>query len=192
MNGDDYGRLFYLVILGTAVVGWYLAENRASLGRITRLAVAWGLIFVGVIAAAGLWSDIRRDVLPRQSVIGQGVVEAPRGADGHYHLTLMLNGVPVDFVVDTGASDVVLTLEDARRVGLNPDDLVFSGSASTANGVVRTARAKIGELRLGDITDTGFRLSVNGGEMATSLLGMEYLQRFDRIEISDGKLVLTR
>lgn len=192
MTGDDFARFIYLAILATAIIGWFLAENRKSLGKTARMATAWGLIFVGVVAAYGLWSDIRSDVLPRQSVIGQNVIEVPRSFDGHYHLTLFLNDTAVDFIVDTGASDVVLSLEDAKRIGLNPDNLIFSGSASTANGSVATASAKIENLRLGKIHDQGVRVSVNGGEMDGSLLGMSYLQRFSRIEIARDKLILTR
>ncbi|MGR3660615.1 MAG: retropepsin-like aspartic protease family protein [Paracoccaceae bacterium] len=192
MTGDDFARFIYLAILAIAIIGWFLAENRASLGKTARMATAWGLIFIGVIAAYGLWSDIRQDVLPRQSVIGQNVIEVPRGVDGHYHLTLLLNDTPVDFIVDTGASDVVLSLDDAKRIGLNLNELIFSGVANTANGSVATASARIENLRLGDIHDQGVRVSVNGGEMNGSLLGMSYLQRFSRIEIVHDKLILTR
>ena len=192
MDGDNIGRLAYLVLLGLAVGGWFIAENRANLGRTARQAAVWGLIFVGAIAAVGLWSDIRDDVLPRQSVVGKGTIEVPRGFDGHYYLVLHLNDVPVDFIVDTGATDVVLTLIDARRIGIDIDGLVFSGVASTANGTVRTAFARIDDVRLGTIRDRAITVSVNGGEMAGSLLGMSYLRRFEKIEIAGGRLILTR
>lgn len=192
MDGDNIARLAYLVLLGLAVGGWFIAENRANLGRTARQAAVWGLIFVGAIAAVGLWSDIRDDVLPRQSVVSEGTIEVPRNFDGHYYLVLHLNDVPVDFIVDTGATDVVLTLKDARRIGIDIDGLVFSGVASTANGTVRTALARIDDIRLGNIRDRGLTVSVNGGEMTGSLLGMSYLRRFEKIEISGGRLILTR
>ena len=192
MDGDNIGRLAYLVLLGLAVGGWFIAENRANLGRTARQAAVWALIFVGAIAAVGLWSDIRDDVLPRQSVVGEGTIEVPRGFDGHYYLVLHLNDVPVEFIVDTGATDVVLTLKDARRIGIDIDGLVFSGVASTANGTVRTAFARIDDVRLGNIRDRGLTVSVNGGEMPGSLLGMSYLRRFEKIEIAGGRLILTR
>lgn len=192
MSGDSFGQLAYLVILGTAVVGWYIAENRRNLGRSARMFVAWGLIFLGVIAGYGLWSDIRDEVLPRQSVVASGALEVPRANDGHYHLVAKLNGVPVQFVVDTGASDVVLTQDDARRIGLDPGSLAFGGIANTANGPVRIANARVDSFELGGNTDTNVRVSVNGGEMNGSLLGMSYLQRFAHIEISGNKLILTR
>ena len=192
MNEPDYARLAYLVILGIAVGGWFLAENRANLGKSARHAIIWGLIFIGVIAAVGLWSDIRDDVLPRQTSIGAGTIKVPRAADGHYYLVLRVNGVRVRFVVDTGASDIVLSLDDARRVGIDTGALVFSGRASTANGIVKTAFTRVRELQLEDLRDTDVSVAVNEGEMGESLLGMAYLRRFRSIQIARGKLILER
>jgi len=193
MDGDDTGRLIYLVLLGSVIGAYFFISNRDKLGQMARQSVLWGLIFLGVIAAAGLWSDIRDDVIPRQSVIaGEGRVEVPRAFDGHYYLTLQADGTEVQFVVDTGATDIVLSRQDALRVGIDPDALIYSGSASTANGVVRTARTKVDSLALGPIVDRNVTVWVNQGEMAGSLLGMAYLQRFQKLEISDGTLVLVR
>jgi aspartyl protease family protein len=187
------GHLVYLAILGIAVVGWFIAENRASLGQTVRTALAWAFIFLGVVAGYGLWGDIRDDVAPRQTVFTENArVEVPRAFDGHYYLTLDVNGTPVDFVVDTGATDMVLSREDAGRIGLNPEDLAYTGIASTANGEVRTARVRLDEVSLGGITDRNISASVNAGEMSGSLLGMSYLHRFERIEISNGRLILER
>ena len=193
MDGDNIGRLFYLILLGMAVGGWFIAENRQSLGKTARQAAAWGLIFVGVIAGVGLWSDISRDVLPtRAMVTGEGQIEVPLANDGHYYLTLRLIDAPVRFMVDTGASAIVLSRDDAERAGLDPSTLSFLGRADTANGMVRTANARIDEVTLGDITDRNVRVSVNGGDMDGSLLGMPYLSRFEKVEIEGRKLMLTR
>ena len=193
MDSVETGHLVYLVILGIAVVGWFIAENRYSLGRTVRAALAWGFIFLGVVAGYGLWQDIRDDVAPRQAVFLEDArIEVPRAFDGHYYVTAEVNGAPIDFVVDTGATDVVLTREDAARAGIDPDALAYTGIAGTANGEVRIARARIGELSVGGIIDANLPVSVTQGEMDVSLLGMSYLQRFDRIEISDGRLVLER
>jgi|GEM_PF-6215803 len=53
MDSDDLSRLIYLILLGTAVVGWFVAENRDNLGRTARTALIWGMIFVGLIAGYG-------------------------------------------------------------------------------------------------------------------------------------------
>lgn len=192
MTGDQIASLLYLVLLGTAIAGYFVVQNRSRMGTALRHAALWGLIFLGTIAAIGLWDDVRRQVPGQAAVIAEDRIEVPRGRDGHYHMTLQVNGVPVNFIVDTGASEIVLTREDAARAGIDVQNLAFFGRAQTANGTVPTARVFLDEVRLGDMADRGVPASVNGGEMFGSLLGMSYLSRFDRIEIADGRLVLER
>lgn len=197
MDDDTLARLLYLGLLGGAIGGYFLLANRDRLGRVAQQAAVWGLIFVGVIAGYGLWSDIRRDLVPYQAVFSEGAggaprIEAPRAADGHYYLTLDIGGTPVRFIVDTGASDVVLSREDAARIGIDPDSLTYLGRAGTANGMVRTARVTLKDVRLGPLEDARLTAWVSEGEMPGSLLGMSYLERFDRIEIAEGRLILSR
>jgi aspartyl protease family protein len=193
MSEFDYARVFYLVLLGSAVVLWFFAQNRNSLGKITQQAIIWALIFVGVIAAVGLWGDIRNTVMPGQAVVAEdGRIELPRAADGHYYLTADVNGAPIRFVVDTGASQIVLTKADAETAGLATEDLSFVGRAFTANGEVRTAPVRLERVEVGPLVDEDVRAVVNEGELDQSLLGMEYLQRFTSVEITNGTLVLTR
>ncbi|MEM9031223.1 MAG: TIGR02281 family clan AA aspartic protease [Pseudomonadota bacterium] len=193
MTADDLGRLAYIILIGVAVTGWLASDLRHRLGRTLRYLLAWCFIFLGVIGAAGLWEDIRSDLAPRQLVVENGArIEVPMGFDGHYYLTLDANGTAVDFIVDTGATDIVLTRRDAARLGIDLETLTFSGRAGTANGEVRTAPTQLDTLALGGVTDRNVPVVVNSGEMDQSLLGMRYLQRFERLEISSGTLVLER
>ncbi|WP_272008417.1 retropepsin-like aspartic protease family protein [Roseovarius sp. ZX-A-9] len=192
MNDFDSAHLIYLIVLGSAVVFWFVASNRNSLGKTMQQAVLWGLIFVGVLAGIGLWEDIRQTVMPTQTVFSGGVIELPRAPDGHYYLQAEVNGAPIRFVVDTGASQVVLSQEDATAAGLKPETLNYFGTANTANGIVRTAAVRLDSFVVGDMRDTNLRAVVNEGELFESLLGMTYLQRFSNIQIADGRLVLTR
>lgn len=192
MEQLDPARLVYLVILGSAILMWFVAQNRASLGKLVQQAALWGLIFVGAIAVVGLWEDIRQSVRPMQSVVTDDRIELPRAPDGHYYLTAEVNGVPLRFVVDTGASQVVLSQSDAARAGIDTAGLAYLGRAQTANGVVRTAPVRLDSIAVGSVRHEGVRAVVNEGELEQSLLGMEYLQRFSHIEITGGTLVLTR
>ncbi|MEL0435790.1 retropepsin-like aspartic protease family protein [Phycobacter sp. K97] len=193
MSDMDYGRVIYLVLLLLAVGSWVFVQNRQSLGKTVQSLAIWAFIFLGVIAAYGLWGDIRQTVMPQQSVMtDQGRVEVPLAKDGHYYLTLSVNGTPVNFLVDTGASQVVLSRSDAERAGIDTENLAYLGRAQTANGEVRTASTWVEEMSLGGITDEGVRVWVNSGDMDKSLLGMGYLQRWSRIEIQNRALVLTR
>jgi aspartyl protease family protein len=193
LDGDSYGRLIYLAVLGAAIAGYFIAENRNSLGKTAQQAAIWGLIFLGVIAGYGLWSDIRATVSPRQMVYGEeGRIEVPRARDGSFYLTLEIDGTPVPFIVDTGATEIVLTRRDAERIGLDIDNLGYFATASTANGEVPIAPVKLDEVRLGEFSDRNVRATVNGGELFHSLLGMSYLSRFERLEIAGDRLILTR
>lgn len=193
MNSDNLAQLIYLVLLGSVIAGWFFVDNRKNLGKTAQQAAVWALIFVGAIAAIGLWSDIRDNVAPSQSYIdGMATVEVPRSPDGHYYLDLDIDGISVRFVIDTGASDVVLTKADAKRIGIDVENLFYGDIANTANGEVRTARVRLQNVRLGEIVDLTVGASVNEGEMGTSLLGMTYLQRYSKIELGGGKMVLRR
>ncbi len=193
MDAFDTGRLIYLIILVIMVGSYFLFQSRETLNKTLQQAAIWGLIFMGVIAAIGLWEDISRTVQPQQiSLASEGKIILPRAQDGHYYLTAEVNGHPTFFVVDTGATSMVLTQKDARTAGLDPQNLSYFGRAMTANGEVRTAPVRLDSLRLGSFTDTNVPAVVNGGEMAQSLLGMDYLQRWGRIEIANGQMILTR
>ena len=126
MSSTDFGSLAYLILLGIMVASWFFVQNRQSLNKTLQQGAIWGLIFLGTIAAVGLWGDIRQTIHPQQMVMTDtSRIEVPRAPDGHYHLTLDINEEPVRFVVDTGATGMVLSMEDARRVGLSEDDLIF-------------------------------------------------------------------
>lgn len=189
MDGETLARVGYLAIILVALGGWVMVEFRQRMGQALRMALAWGLIFVGVMAGYGLWSDIRRDVMPIQEVAADGAVEVPRAADGHYYLTVTINGTGVPFMVDTGASGMVLSARDAGRLGIDLAGLAFRGQATTANGVVRTARVVLPLVELGPFRNENFGAFVTEGELDQSLLGMDYLGQF-RMEFDGRKLVL--
>jgi aspartyl protease family protein len=192
MSGEDWGRLAYLGLLLVAVGGW-LFTNRQGWSKNLQQASVWVFLFIGAIVGYGLWDDVRRELLPGQAMVtGTGRIEVPRSFDGHYHLTVEINGAPIDVLVDTGATDLVLTMQDAAAAGIDVGALRFTGRAVTANGEVATAPVRLASVRLGDIEQRDVRASVNGGAMDGSLLGMSYLERFGRIEISGGRLVLER
>ena len=191
MDGETIARLGYMGLLLAALGGWVLVEYRGRLGFAARSAAAWGLIVIGIMAGYGLWQDIRTDVAPRQAVMEGGEIRVPRAEDGHYYLTLTIDGTLIQFMADTGASTVVLTDADARRLGIDPATLMYLGEARTANGTVRTARVSLTDVALGPYDEPSLNAWVNEGEMDVSLLGMDYLGRF-RIEIDQGEMILRR
>jgi len=195
MTGDDIANLIYLSVLILVIGGYFIAVSRTNLPKMLQQGAIWVFIFIGAITVAGLWSEMGTTSFSRQSVIqtdGSTIVSAPRDRDGHYYLSLIINDAPIRFVVDTGATDLVLTKEDAARVGLDPKQLAYLSISNTANGQVRLARVRLDSVQLGDITDQDVRAVVNEGDMRESLLGMTYLQKFGRIQIEGNRLTLIR
>ncbi len=193
MTSDQTASMIYLGLLAMVIGSYVVVASRRNIGRSLRHAALWVLIFLGVIVAYGLWQDIRGTVIPRQSVFAdQGRIEVPMARDGHYYMTIGVNGVPVEFVVDTGASEIVLSHEDAARAGVDVDSLNYLGTANTANGQVRTAQVRLKEVDLGGIVDRNVTALVNSGDMFGSLLGMAYLNRFAEVSFGGGRMVLTR
>ncbi len=192
LDPDRTASLIYLALLGCVIGGHFFVSQRRNLGKVVQYAAIWGFIFLGAIVAVGLWQEIRSDMAPRQSVLQGGSITVPRSPDGHFYLNLDVNGVATRFVVDTGASEIVLSSADAAAAGIDTGMLVFSGRANTANGSVETAPVRLETLALEGVVDAGVRAVVNGGEMTESLLGMTYLSRFSRLEIAEGRLLLER
>lgn len=193
MDSFDTGRLIYLALLCLMVAGWFFAQNRQSMNKTLQQVAVWAFIFLGAIAAYGLWDDISQTIRPQQTVFAdQGKIIVPRSPDGHYYIAAEVNGAPVQFVLDTGATTLVLTRADADAAGLSPETLNFTSRAMTANGEVRTAPVRLDSVTIGPATDQNISAVVNGGEMSQSLLGMTYLQRWGKIEITGGELTLTR
>ena len=189
---EEWPRLLYLGLLLLAIGGFLFVEFRARPGKTVRQAAAWGLIFLGAIAVAGLWEDISGTAAPRQQVLEGGRIEIPMGNDGHFHLRAELNGQAVRFVVDTGATSIALTRRDAGRIGIDTNGLAFTGQARTANGVVRTAPVLIDSFSIGEIHDERIMAVVIDGDLDQSLLGMNYLSRYARVSMQGRLLVLER
>ena len=194
MSGESLASLGYLALLLVALGGAYLASHRQSVGKSLQMALVWGMIFLGCMAVYGLWGDISRDYGRNSLPITQqdGAIALPRAPDGHYYVTAEVNGAAIDFLVDTGASDIVLSRADAARIGFDLEKLAFLGSARTANGVVPIAYSGLKTIQLGPYLDQGISIAINGGEMEKSLLGMSYLGLFGRIEIAQDQLILRR
>ena len=130
---------------------------------------------------------------PRTSTAasGQRIVELQAGSLGHYHVDADMNGRTVHVLVDTGASIVALTYDDARAIGLHVSESDFTHRVSTANGIARVAPVTIDRISIGDIQVRNVQGAVmERGKLGTTLLGMSFLGRLQRVDMRAGVLVL--
>jgi len=119
-----------------------------------------------------------------------GAAEVVKGPDGHYWAECAVNGQSVHFLVDTGATAVTLTANDALRLGLTPSALSYDLKMTTANGDSRAARVKLASLTVGGAEVDNVDAVVVENGLSTSLLGMSYLGRLSRFEATPSALIL--
>ncbi|WP_051631036.1 retropepsin-like aspartic protease family protein [Afifella pfennigii] len=199
---EKWPQIVYL--LGVLIlVGGGIFAYRGRLGDALKHALLWvgaALVLVTLYAYRAPLSQFAAPVLDalapgRMTVsLGEGgreVLTIAPGPSGHFNLTAEVEGVPVDFVVDTGASSLVLTYEDAERVGIDVGALTFNRMVETANGMTLQARAEIGELKIGSMTLRNVPAGIaQEGQLFTNLLGMNVLSRFAAWRVESGRLII--
>jgi aspartyl protease family protein len=118
-------------------------------------------------------------------------VVVPRDSRGHFGVEARVNGRHMDFMVDTGASVIALTASAAALLGIHPPSHAFTAEVRTANGTVRAAPATLDMVEIDDVVVRDVAALVLPDEaLSENLLGMSFLSRLRRFEISGGKLVL--
>ena len=187
-------RIGWIALVGSAVIGAARFDPKTAL----RQAAIWVAIFLGLIGlysfkndAASIGQRFMGALSPSQGVAhDDGTLSFDAGPDGHFYIQAKVNGGRVTFMVDTGASDVVLAPNDARRIGIDPATLVFDQFAETANGTVSGAAIRLDSLVVGSIEMNQLPATVNGADMSDSLLGMEFLNRLHGWRVENGVLTL--
>lgn len=169
----------FAAIVGVAAVvgGQYLS------GKTSEVAAA-------VKANAALASAVVATA-PAQSNGGLGRTEITADRSGHYQAKVEIDGRRLDMLVDTGATIIALSNEDAGRIGIHPSQSDYTVSMSTANGVAKAARVRLREVRVGQVSAHDVEAVVMpAGLLDESLLGMSFLKKLSGFEVASGRLVL--
>lgn len=190
-SNDAAAAVFFGLILVVGLGTLIFSDFRARISLAVQQMLIWAVIFTGATAIFAYRDELAGRLLPGHAIArAGGVIELTRASDGHFYANIDVNGVSLPFVVDTGATQIVLRKEDARQIGIDPGALVYAGRAMTANGMVRTAQVELGELIFAKRRETGIGATISDGVLDRSLLGMSYLQRFSKIEIEGSTLRL--
>ena len=127
---------------------------------------------------------------PPAAAATPGEASIIKSHDGHYWAEADVDGHEIRFLVDTGATAVALTADDARRLGIEPSTLTYSYTVQTANGPARAAPVKLSSISIGGARVDGVDAFVIDKGLETSLLGMTYLGRLSKFEATQSALVL--
>ncbi|MBN9021471.1 MAG: TIGR02281 family clan AA aspartic protease [Rhizobiales bacterium] len=203
-EGDLPRLIGLLAILAFLAVG--LVGRQMRVWHIIRAMLAWALI---IFVVAGLYASrdhlavfagrLMGALVPGVPVSGRLAGEAnpdsvviTRAGDGHFAVRASVDGVATTMLIDTGASFVTLSHEDALRVGIDPATLRYSIPIRTANGTMQAAGITLDSLAIGAIGQRDVRaLVAPPGSLSQSLLGMSFLDALHGYAISGDRLVLT-
>jgi aspartyl protease family protein len=130
------------------------------------------------------------DRVPVSDPTGGAGAEVVKSPDGHYWAEALVDGQRVRFLVDTGATAVALTIDDARRLGFNPSDLNYAYKVMTASGEARAAEVRLASISVGGARVDDVPAMVIEKGLPASLLGMSYLGRLSRFEATQTALIL--
>jgi len=198
LKGLDWPEALQLFGLLALVSTGLLATRRIDLGRTVRQASIWVAIVLVLLIGysyrvelSGVAERVRGALLPAYATqTGPRSIALQRSDGGGFFVVGQANGQPVRFAIDTGASDIVLSPDDARRIGVDPESLSYSAPSETANGVGYSAPFVLHSLAVGPIRLTDVRVSVNRTPMTVSLLGMSFLKQLDSFEMKGDQLFL--
>jgi aspartyl protease family protein len=195
-KNDQQSLLQWVMLL--AIVGASLVRLRLRPHEALRNILLWAVI-AAVVAlaysfrdvATSAWSRLRGDFAPGYPVsAGPHEMVVSQADDGGFYVMAQVNGHPVRFLADTGASDIVLSPADAQRLGVDLAKLQFVIPSSTANGVGRGAAYTAQSLQVGPLRLSQVPMEVNQAPMPTSLLGMAFFKRLESFQVKDGKLYM--
>jgi len=134
---------------------------------------------------------VMAELVPGHVISHGRTVEVARSGAGDFAIAAQINGARVHMVLDTGASSVVLTQDDAKAAGLPIDLLDYTVSIDTANGRTRAAPVTLDRLAVGELEERSVEaLVVQPGQLHTSLLGMSFLNRLQSWQVIGDRLVL--
>jgi aspartyl protease family protein len=177
-----------------------MAASRQRLSTMALQLAVWVGMMVVLVAGysyrfelKALSDRVLAEVMPSRGTASDAeTVSFRRAADGHFWIDAEVDDLPLHFLVDTGASGVVLTRTDALRLGYRVEALSFDQVFSTANGRTRGAAVHLDRIRIGPILLDDVPAWVNEGELGESLLGIGLLQRLSSVEMRNDRLTIRR
>jgi len=195
-GAQDNFEILRLLGLTALVSSGLVTLRRIDIGKAARHAATWLGILVLLVLGYADRDDARQVVLRLRGALfpayavadGPRSVTVGRGEGGGFYVMGAVNGAPVRFLVDTGASDIVLSPADAARVHVTATGP--SRPAETANGVGSGALATAASVSVGTIQLSDVPIAINQAPMSVSLLGMSFLKRLDSFEVRGDQLVL--
>jgi aspartyl protease family protein len=196
MSGDDNANMIYGLLCAMLLIS-SLAARRLPLKQTAKMALAWVAIFAGVFTLmlfrgefAEIWKRAKADFAGNTEIVANGSMRIKKDDSGHFQVRASVNGVEVNFLVDTGATVTTLNPRDADNAKVDVDAGGFPVVAQTANGLATAQRGRIATLAIGPISRQDFPVHIAEGLGDGNLLGMNFLSTLNGWRVEGDELVL--
>lgn len=190
-------------VLFFAILLWFITRSfvsRKASGESSLNIFIWLIIFIALIIIYAFRFELEtiKDrilavIIPSYSWTNdEGRLVIARHKNGHFYLDAYTKDKEkIHFLIDTGASDIALTHEDARKLGFNLSNLKYTRQYSTANGISSAAPVRIPQLTIGDKIFYNLEGHITSGGLDISLLGMSIIDDFKDFKITQDMLILS-
>jgi aspartyl protease family protein len=197
-SGGQFGALAYKIALLVFAGATVLIMFRKRFVHALTSALLWVVLALMLVVGYSYRFELRdvadrvlAELIPGHVVSHGRRVEVARAANGDFGVAAQINGARVAMVLDTGASSVVLTRDDAKAAGLPLEVLIYSANIETANGRTRAAPVTLDRIAVGGLVERSVEaLVAQPGALQTSLLGMSFLNRLQSWEVRGDRLLL--
>jgi aspartyl protease family protein len=198
LSTGDFASLSYRLVLLVFIASVVVVMFRGRFTQAIRAALLWIAIGLALLVGYTYRFELREvadrvmaEVVPGYVVAHGRSVEVARAFNGDFDITARINGARVAMVLDTGASSVVLTREDAKAAGLPLEVLAYTAVIDTANGRTHAAPVRLDRVAVGGLVERSVdALVAQPGQLKTSLLGMSFLNRLQSWEVRGDRLLL--
>ena len=198
LSSGQFGSLAYKIALLVFVGATVLIIFRERFAQALTAALLWVVLALILVIGYSYRFELRNvadrviaELIPGHPISHGRTVEVARAFNGDFEVTAEINGARVGMVLDTGASSVVLTRDDAKAAGLPLEVLVYSANIDTANGRTRAAPVTLNRIAIGGLVERSVAaLVAQPGQLKTSLLGMNFLNRLQSWEVRGDRLLL--
>lgn len=196
MSEDRTAEFIYLVAI-LVFVASALTVRKIPIGQGLRMFAGWVIIFLAAFVAFALKDDIvgfAQQVVDERRAESTGLqvgeeLQIKQSLDGHFWVDAEVNGKPVRFLVDSGATTTSINGKTARRVGVEMRGGI-PAVVQTANGIVLVDRGRAGRVQVGHIVREDLAVHVSDGFGETNVLGMNFLSSLSGWGVERNRLIL--
>lgn len=190
LTQGEWTNLIYSILLLSMMISSMFIRSTTDNGKKFKNLAIWLTI---ILVVALLYNNrfLFKNFVPYQAYdTGNNELKITKSNDNHFYIAINIDNKKVLFLIDTGATTTTLTLNDAKKLGIDIDRLNFNIPLNTANGVSFGASTEVYNIKIGDFTIDSMWVIVSKDLDGKSLLGMNFLNKLNGYDIRQDKMTL--